>query len=287
MKIGITGTSGFIGGEVADALAQDGHQVISLDRYTRDNSSCGSDFKELPDGLSWVLHFAASTSIEASFKDPVATYYNNLQSTILALKIAQKKKSAFLFMSSYVYGQPKYLPIDEAHPTGALNPYMGSKIIAEEVCQQLCRAIPLPLVILRASNIYGKRLIPGRLISDVLTQICNGFPVKINDPYPKRDYLYIRDFIALIKKIIFKKPLSTGLFNVGSGQVYSNKDVAQIACEVARSPCSVEVGFSPRPNDISEVSFNVDLVKHTFSWDPEYTLNSGLSELLEFNLQQH
>jgi len=284
MRIGITGTDGFIGGEVADALTQDEHQVVFLDGYTR-NSSSGADFKELSGGLSWVLHFAASTSIEASFSDPVATYYNNLQSTMLALKIAQKEKSAFLFMSSYVYGQPKYLPIDERHPTGALNPYMGSKIMGEEVCRQLCRDIPLPLVILRASNIYGKRLIPGRLISDVLNQVYNGLPVKINDPLPKRDYLYIKDFIALIKKIISTKPALTGLFNVGSGQAYSNMEIAQTICQIAHSSYPVEAGSQPRSNDIAEVYFNVDLAKNTFSWSPEYSLKSGLSELVELNLQ--
>ena len=96
-------------------------------------------------------------------------------------------------MSSYVYGNPKYLPIDEKHPVASANPYMGSKITGEEICRQLSHLLKFPLIILRVFNIYGDFEIPGRLISDLLQNLRQGNSLVLNDPVPKRDYLYIKD----------------------------------------------------------------------------------------------
>jgi len=95
MKIGVTGHSGFIGGAVAKAMGQEGHDIFLLDPYLRSKDADRFDLKGCPERLDWVLHFAATTSIRQSFEDPFYAYSNNLDSTILALKIATNPKRHF------------------------------------------------------------------------------------------------------------------------------------------------------------------------------------------------
>jgi len=280
MRIGVTGREGFIGGAACDALRQAGHDAVSLDAYMRPCADEKLAMRECPDDLDWVLHFAATASIQQSVEDPFLTYFNNIGSTILALKAASRSRCAFLFMSSYVYGKPQHLPIDEKHPVDHLNPYMGSKIIGEEVCRHLCNAAGLPLVILRGFTIYGQGGGPGRLIPDLLQAVRTGGPLVVNDPKPKRDYLYSKDFCALVLKIVERRPVATGTYNVGYGVSYSNGEVAGLVKKIAGGDRQVVAGSRPRENDVEDCSVNADLVKETFSWQPAFSLEQGLTELI-------
>jgi UDP-glucose 4-epimerase len=279
MKIGITGCTGFIGGSVARYLETQGHDVVSLDSYTRFYGQEPAVHDEHPKDLTWVIHFAANTSIPKSFADPVNTYYNNISAMLKAIRIAHQSDAAFIYMSSYVYGKPKYLPIDEKHPLAPLNPYTETKIICEEICNNLMNA--MPIVILRGFNIYGDCHIPGRLIPDLLECVRKGNPIEINDPYPKRDYLYINDFQRLISSIISKNPVATGIFNVGYGCSYSNQEVAEMICALAQEKRNIIIKSQPRQNDVLECFADISLIKKTFSWKPKVSLEMGLRELIE------
>ena len=60
-----------------------------------------------------------------------------------------------IYLSSYVYGSPDYLPIDEAHPVKAFNPYAQSKVICEQICKGYSRDFKVPVIVFRPFNIYG------------------------------------------------------------------------------------------------------------------------------------
>ena len=93
-------------------ISEHGYEVISLDQYTR-SSVEEYNLRSLSEKFDWVLHFGARTSIEFSRENPFQVYANNLNSTLIALNIARSTKANFVFMSSYVYGPPQYLPIDK------------------------------------------------------------------------------------------------------------------------------------------------------------------------------
>lgn len=282
MKLGMTGIKGFIGSSVAQALQDEKHEVISLDPYTYSRKTDKNIIlgKNCPNDLDWVLHFGATTSITASFENPFFTYSNNVSSTLSALKIANQSNAAIIFMSSYVYGNPQYLPIDEKHPVTSVNAYMGSKVVGEEICKQLSEQLHIPVVILRGFNVYGDHQNPGRLISDLLEIVRSGTEIAINDPNPRRDYLYIKDFCSLILKIISCSPVKVGTYNVGHGVSYTNIEVAEIIRRIAGERRPVVVKFNMRQNDISDCTVDVSLVKKAFSWSPSYTLEQGLSEII-------
>lgn len=280
MKIGITGESGFIGNAVKKAILKEGHNVVSLDRYTDYAVFYKKTIRRVSGNLQWVLHFAAKTSIEDSFKNPFLTYTNNFTSTLSALEIARVHKTAFLYMSSYVYGTPCYLPVDEKHPINATNPYMGSKIIGEELCRQWCNFHGMPLIILRGFTIYGDCNVEGRLIPDLVKSMRKGTALVVKDPVPKRDHLYLKDFLSLILKIISQRKVAVGTYNVGFGKSYSNREVAELIVKLSGRNKKIIIKSSSRPNDIQDCVADIRLVSKTFSWVPHYTLERGLKELL-------
>ena len=282
MEIGITGKQGFIGNMISKVLSRENHHIVSLDKYTRScNFGMSKNGLSCNDDLDWVLHFGAATSISSSFEAPFFTYLNNISSTLKALEIAHRNNSAFLYMSSYVYGKPEYLPIDEKHPVASLNPYMGSKIIGEQVCGQLSDMFNIPLIILRVFNVYGDWKIPGRLISDLVESATLKKPIVLNDPYPHRDYLYIKDFQRLIIKIIDQATVKKGIYNVGYGKSHSNLEVAETVKKISGIDFQIVIGAGRRRNDITDCVADINLVKSVFDWKPIYSLDKGLKELLK------
>jgi len=252
-----------------------------LEAFEIDSFLHESEKVRIKEKLDWILHFAAITSIEDAFNKPGLIYRNNLEITLKMLEASVQSKSRFLYMSSYVYGHPKYLPIDENHPIEALNPYMGSKLACEIISRQFCAQHEIPLVILRGFNIYGDTRRKGRLTSDILEAIRQKKPVMVNDPIPKRDYLYINDFLSLVERIINKSPVPSGTYNVGYGKSYANIDVAKIFCKLICDKYPINVGATHRRNDVKDIYADIRLVSETFSWKPKYSLERGFKDILQ------
>src|SRR5262245_49294908 len=87
------------------------------------------------EGVDHIVHLAALSYVPESWKKPTAFYQTNVMGTLHVLEAARKSEVPITHISSYVYGQPEYLPIDEDHPVKAENPYMQSKIFAEQACE--------------------------------------------------------------------------------------------------------------------------------------------------------
>ena len=282
MRIGLTGERGLIGQAVAKGLVGAGHEIVGLGAWTYgwDPDQTREIASDAPRDLDWTLHLGARTSIAESWENPFATYSNNLGSTLAAFEITRRSNASFLFMSSYVYGVPRYIPLDEAHPTSAVNPYMGSKLLGEELCRQWHDLYKNPLIVLRAFNIYGNSTQAGRLIPDLIGQVKRGEGLEVLDPEPIRDYLHVDDFAELVRKIVAADPVPSGEYNVGSGQSYSNVEVAEMIRELTKDPRPVKMGGHRRPNDILNCTVDASKVQKTFDWKPQYTLERGLADLL-------
>ena len=131
MNIGITGRRGWIGSQVFNFLKKNKFKLFDLDKFTLHYSKY-KKIKRVPK-IKFILHFASKTSIEQSFKNPFMTYFNNILSTLIVLQLAYKSRATLIIISSYVYGKPKKLPINEKHPTESTNPYMSSKLLSDKI----------------------------------------------------------------------------------------------------------------------------------------------------------
>lgn len=278
LTIGLTGSNSFLGSSLANKLASDGNYIISLDSIVHPDKA-EADI-ELPDSLDWVLHFGATKSIEASFKNPCEIYRRNLHSTIKALEIALLKNARLLYMSSYVYGKAQYLPIDENHPTSVRNPYMGSKLLGEQLCGHFHQIMNLSVIILRGFTLYGPCQKGDQLIPSIIESIKTQRPILVKDPIPKRDYLYVDDFTRLIDLIIQSDFSGFEIYNLGGGKLYSNLEVAEMANRLTEHPVPLHTEGTRRKNDVLECCANLTKIKKDFCWEPEVDLHSGLLDCL-------
>ena len=284
MHVGLTGSRGWIGKYLIRVLCKYGFCVYELDELTR--APFGRPNWDSSKHLDWVVHLGSKTSISESFIDPFAFYQSNLISTLIAMEIAQKGNASFLYVSSYVYGLPEYLPIDEQHPVSSTNPYMSSKVLGERITDEIGMRLQLPVLILRVFNVYGPGLKKGRLISDLMHQALAGETLRVNDPEPKRDYLYISDFCSLIHCILLCKSRNTGIYNVGYGRSYTNLEVAELVRRVFRDSVAIEICNRPRPNDIKDCTMFPGKVREAFNWTPIHSLESGLKEMFELSCEK-
>ncbi len=276
--VGITGSTGFLGSAVLNYFRENAHTVILLDDLVHPDHKRMSS--QVPEILDWVLHFGASKSIEVSFKNPVSIYRNNMHSTMAALEIALSRSSRFLYMSSYVYGRPNSLPIDEDHSTYALNPYMGSKLLGEQMCLRFHQTIGISILILRGFTFYGPKQRGDQLIPSILDSIHKNKPIIVKDPNPKRDYLYINDFTRLLNAMIQSSFSGYEIYNLGGGKPYKNIDVALMANELAGNKVPIQIEGKERRNDVLECYANTEKVSRDFKWCMEIDLKSGLHKCL-------
>tara|TARA_Y100001935_G_C17305264_1_gene511929 strand:+ start:826 stop:1677 length:852 start_codon:yes stop_codon:yes gene_type:complete len=278
IKIGLTGYDGWLGSQVKLGF-ENRHSIISLDFLTRDYQN-NIMIEEIPD-IDWVFHFGAKTSIVDSFNDPIQINKQNVISTLSALEIAHKKNAKFLYLSSYIYGEPKYSPLDEDHPIAPNNPYMISKWIGEEACNRISKYMNIPCTIFRPFNIYGPVIKKGRLISDLLENALSQKDLILNDKNPIRDYIYIDDFIEILRKMVCKNNFMTGVYNIGSGFSYSNFEVAKLVQNLSKKKLEIIKLDNPRKNDISVCTVNNDKIKNELDWEPSFDLKKGLSKIFK------
>lgn len=279
MNIAVTGSGGFIGSNLVP-LIQDQHTVYQLDMA---NGFDVADKKTITKvgKFDVIIHLAAKNFVPESYKHSLKYYYVNINSTLNVLELCKIFNARIIYVSSYVYGNPDYLPIDEKHPVKPFNPYSQSKLISEDLVRAYSRDFNIDGIILRPFNIYGYNQNKDFLIPSIINQFKNEL-INLNDPRPKRDFLYVDDFCELILKCIDYQKKGVDVFNVGSGISYSIAEIVELI-EKLTSSGKVEVNYSNhyRKEEILDVRADITKVKEVFDWSPKYDLQEGLSLYLK------
>ena len=189
--IAVTGSSGFIGSHLISGLQSAGYNLLEIDI---ENGFDILDWKKLNKigKFDIMIHLAAKSFVPDSFKNPKRFFEFNYLSTLNALEISKNHNAKFIYFSSYLYGNPKYLPIDENHPFSPHNPYAQSKLICEKLCEGYYRDFNVPITIFRPFNIYGSGQSGNFVIPSIIDQLNNGM-LTLKDPRPKRDYVHVKD----------------------------------------------------------------------------------------------
>jgi UDP-glucose 4-epimerase len=191
----------------------------------------------------------------------------------------QKRAKKLIYVSSYVYGNPKYCPVDEDHPVNPHNAYAESKYIGERLCQFYCDRSDLKVIILRPFNIFGKSMRDGFLIANLVNSVKNGEKTTIENKSSRRDFLYIDDFVDLILRI---KDYDSKyeIFNVGSGVSYSFEDVVNKIEKITSK--KINIGYNDNKETfIPEVTADISKIKNKTDWQPRVTFDDGLRKTLE------
>ena len=283
MKIAVTGYNGFIGKYLLQELKNYDYEIIKLERSSGNDIMKSGEYSSIPK-FDVLIHLAANTYVPDSFKNPLQFYSNNILGTLKVLELCKKFRARLIFISSYVYGHPKYLPIDELHEVSSLNPYSESKIICERLVQAYYRDFNVATTILRPFNIYGKGQNESFLIPLIVKQVKEG-KVMLRDKRPKRDFVHVKDVVNAIIKVLEKGNESVSnegvsIYNVGYGESVSIQTILEIIKSINGVPeFNVEFNGERRPNEVLDTASDISKIARELNWKPTINLKEGLSDL--------
>lgn len=301
MVVLVTGAAGFIGGHLYKYLRDSGFDVVGVDSLTRPSKYILSlltekgygvvrlDVKDILGrtadfrGVSCVIHLASYIDVAESLEYPYMYFQNNVGGTASVLEFCRKVAvDKFIFISSAaVYGEPKYLPIDEQHPLEPISPYGYSKLLGEELVKMYCRVYGLDAVILRLFNVYGLGQSDeyAGVISRFISRVRNGLPpIIFGDGGQTRDFIHVVDVCRVVEKVI-SSGIDYDIFNVASGTRVSINELANMIIKL--SGLDLEpIYIEPRPGDIKHSYADITKIKNSLGFKPRISLYDGIKELL-------
>lgn len=277
MRILITGASGFIGQRLLPRLQRDGHTLFTFSDHDGDLAEQGA--LDAVSRVDYVYHLAARTFVPASWDDPYAFYRTNVMGAVTALEFCRRHACPITLMSTYVYGEPQYLPVDETHPLSSPSPYHQTKQLCESLGAFYAAQYRLPVTVFRPFNIYGPGQRDGFLIPSIVNQLrdplCKEIVVK--DLTPKRDYVYVDDVTEILARACTMHSDAYEAYNIGSGVSLS---VEEVICAVMRST-GVHKPYRSlherRPGEISDCAASTDKVKKAFAMERFCSFEEGLT----------
>jgi UDP-glucose 4-epimerase len=318
MRVLVTGGAGYIGSHTTVELLSQGHQVALVDSFVNAHPEVIRRIRDLSNGSltdhradvrdtdaltaiatafrpEAAIHFAGLKAVGESRERPVDYYDVNVGGTLSLLRAAEAAGCLRIIFSSSatVYGEPVYLPYDEAHPLNPTSVYGQTKRMAEQVLTDWAAADPgRTAMLLRYFNPVGAHH-SGRLGEDpqgepqnlmpYLAQVATGQRDHLRifgDDYPTRDGTGIRDYIHVVDlarahvAALNHAATATGtdVFNVGTGQGYSVREMHAAFCRATGRDLPVRL-LPRRAGDIAEMQADPSKAARVLGWRAEYDLD--------------
>ena len=313
MTILITGGAGYIGSHVVRLFKEKGHNVVVFDNLEGGSSEIPKKLgAEIVQGdlrepsivnalnnyprsgtgkFDACLHFAAYASVSDSVKNPEIYFENNVAgSTNLISYLIKKGCPNFIFSStSEVYGEAKYLPIDENHPLDPVNPYGLSKRMVEQVLEWASTAGKIKFVGLRYFNAAGcsldgligedhepeNHLIPNAILGALGKKEFKLTCSKVDTPdgTPVRDYIHVLDLAdAHLKALEYLvNGGESDFFNLGTGSGYSVLQVIETVEKITGVTLKKVYGET-RSGEPAQKYASKDKATKVLKWNPKYNL---------------
>ena len=264
MKILVTGGAGYVGGTVAKVLLEQGHSVTVIDDLTTGNTDLlpeGANFvrRDVRDVAADVLadedfdgvaHFAARSLVGESVERPQDYWHHNVVTTLTLLDAMRHSHVSNLVFSSTAatYGEPETVPITEEFPTRPTNPYGATKLAIDHMITSYAHAFGLGATSLRYFNVAGAY--HGTCI---------------------RDYIHVKDLAdAHLLALETNKPGQHRIYNLGSGDGYSVREVIEMCRKVTGHPIPADTA-PRRAGDPAILVASSDKAHHELGWNPTHT----------------
>lgn len=318
MRVFVTGGAGYIGSHTLLELMAQGHDVCVLDNYSNATPEVLNRVRALSNGTvtdyigdvrdaamldrvfadfqpDAVVHFAGLKAVGESAEKPLEYYDVNVGGTLALLRAMDRAGCARIIFSSSatVYGEPIYLPYDEAHPTNPTSVYGQTKLAAERILTDWAAAnADASAVILRYFNPVGAhpsarigedpRDIPNNLMPfiaqvavgkrDALTIFGDDYDTP--DGTGLRDYIHVVDLArAHVAALAYAvKTPGARCFNIGTGQSYSVRDMVAAFGRACGS--EIPVRLAPRrTGDIAAMQADASRARDELGWTATHTLD--------------
>lgn len=278
MRVLVTGSNGFLGKRLVAILRQYQMEVTETGGSTQLDLCDDKLVQALPQ-TDAIVHLAGRSFIPDSFLHPRSFYSNNFLATLNLLEHARKTKARFVYFSTYVYGTPKYLPIDELHPANPLNPYTSSKLLGEDLCRSYHTDFGVPVTIFRPFNVYGPGQEKSFLIPRIISQLKEE-TIQLQDPEPKRDFVYIDDLLEAVRLSLEYGSNGYHLYNLGSGSSTSVEELAALIKQLSGSQSRILYSREKRQGEVLETVADITRIERELGWKPITTLREGLARII-------
>jgi len=276
-RIIVTGSEGFLGRHLVQKLRREGAEIIGI---AKGGDVTDWDQVKIYHDIDIIYHLAAKTYIPTANEDPREMYRTNLIGTLNMLELGRRNGAkSFIFASSYIYGHPKYIPINESHPVNPTNAYSRSKALAEDLCGAYYQDYGLGCVIIRAFNIYGEGQKDDFLIPTIIKQIAKR-EIELRDSEPRRDFLYVNDAVEAYVRAAKYCRSNFEVFNIGSGVSYSIDEIVRKIIAVSGQRVGVRYLHLRRENEVMNTVADIRKAREKLGWEPKFSIEEGLKNVM-------
>jgi len=312
MSILVTGGAGYIGSHTCIELLNAGYNVVVVDNLSNSSKESLNRVKQITgkgptfyeadlldkdameeifdvEVIDCVIHFAGLKAVGQSVEKPLEYYYNNVTGTLILCDVMRRHgvKNIVFSSSATVYGNPETVPISEDFPLSVTNPYGRTKLMIEEILQDIYIADrEWNIILLRYFNPIGAHKsgligenpkgIPNNLIP-YIAQVAVGRLESVGvfgDDYDTpdgtgvRDYIHVVDLayghVKAIRKLEDKAGVS--IYNLGTGNGYSVLEMVKAFEKACKKTIKYEIK-PRRPGDIAVCYADPAKAKAELGWE--------------------
>ena len=301
-KVLVTGGAGFIGSHVVDIFIEQGFEVIIIDDLSTgraSNLNPAAKFYQMDirnpqvreifdvERPDYISHHAAQMDVRRSVVQPLFDADVNILGSINLIECAkdfQVKRFIYISTGGAVYGEPEYLPCDEAHPINPICQYGASKHTVEHYLFMYQVNYGLDYTVLRYPNVYGPRQDPhgeAGVVAIFTGQMLNQKPTVINgDGEQTRDFVYVGD-CARANLLAATIDHASGIFNLGFGKPTSINEIYTTLKKITSYPLTVVHGPA-KLGETRHIYLNADKAGKILSWKPTLSLEEGLEKTVSY-----
>ncbi|MDD4752273.1 MAG: GDP-mannose 4,6-dehydratase [Desulfitobacteriaceae bacterium] len=301
-KVLVTGGAGFLGSHLSDALLKEGAHVRILDIFSsgrHDNVGSFGRNLELVQGdladknlvagalqnIGVVIHTAFPMEIRMP-NPPLARVKSAAAGFLNLLECCIKEKALFVEISSIaVYGDEKYLPVDEKHPMEPETVYGVVKLAEEEFCRVMRKTQGLKTIILRVADIYGPRNTRVSVPIKFLHNACLGKANTVHGTGTQgRTFTYVSDFVKGVLCAVTSDKAEGEVFNIAGARFISMLELAETVKEVTVSHLPITFDRE-KVTDSRKLEIDISKAREIIKFNPEVDLAQGLRLTYEWILK--
>ena len=303
-RVLVTGGAGFVGSNLVRRLMQEGARVTVLDDlFTGRRENLPDDGIEFVEGsvcdpptvehlvaLADVVFHCAARNIVASTRSPRDDFETNIGGTLnllLAARATGNVRRIVYTSSTSVYGNPRYLPINEDDHLSLLTPYAVSKLSGEHYCTAFFESYGMPTTAVRYSNIFGPGQDPDNPYCGVVAKFADALfdgrpPMIHGDGNQTRDFTYIDDAVEATLLAATSDRALGEVFNVGTGMETRVNELAAILIRLIGAKVTPQHTNRRDVDNIRRRVVNIEKTRRALRWVPEVTLEEGLRRTVEW-----
>jgi len=293
----VTGGAGFVGSHIVDRLSPENKVTVLDNLFTGSLSNLEKSkdrvafikgdildkslVSNIVADVEFIFHLAAHVGNIRSLQDPYFDMDVNIRGMLNLLEACRDSKVKRLVYSSSgaIFGEAKYLPIDEEHPLHPESPYAVSKMAAEKYAFAFYKVYGVPTTSVRYFNIYGPRQDTSEYanaISIFLSRVKDGKSLTIfGDGKQTRDFIFIEDVVTA-NILAATQPAAVGeIFNIATGRATSINQITDIIKQISGRESPI-IYADPRAGEVRHSRANIEKAQKLLGFSPKTDLNEGL-----------